>query len=179
MTPSEVEQLLESRIREAKVGALSIMDKQARRASAPEGRRKELFDLYLRRMDRIASWDLVDLGAPLVVGRYLFDKPRRALDRLANSKNLWEHRTAIVSTLYFVRKGDVEDTFRLAELLLHDDHEAVRKATGSLLRGGQEGPTAAPALPDRHASAMARVTLTFAMEHLDEQERDRYRNMAP
>jgi 3-methyladenine DNA glycosylase AlkD len=180
MTPAEVEQLLESRIREAKVGALSIMDKQARRASTPEGRRKELFDLYLRRMDRIASWDLVDLGAPHVVGRYLFDKPRRALDRLARSKNPWERRTAIVSTLYFVRKGDVEDTFRLAELLLHDDHEAVRKATGSLLReAGKKDRRQLLRFLDRHASAMARVTLTFAMEHLDEQERDRYRNMAP
>ena len=64
------------------------MDKQARRNRTSEDRRKEL-DLYLRHSDRIDSWDLVDLGAPHVVGRYLWDKPRRILYTLARSKNPW------------------------------------------------------------------------------------------
>lgn len=180
MTPAEIEKLLESRIHEVRVGALSIMDKQARRASTPEERRKELFELYLRRIDRIDSWDLVDLGAPHVVGRYVFDKPRRVLDRLARSRDPWERRTAIVATLYFVRKGDVADTFRLAERLLDDDHEAVRKAVGGVLReAGKKDRRQLLRFLDRHAPAMARVTLTFAMEHLDKADRDRYRSMTP
>ena len=65
------------------------MDKQARRNRTSEDRRKELFDLYMRHSDRIDSWDLVDLGAPHVVGRYLWDKPRRILYTLARSKNPW------------------------------------------------------------------------------------------
>jgi 3-methyladenine DNA glycosylase AlkD len=39
-----------------------------------------------------------------------------------------------VSTLYLVRKGDVEDTFELAKLLLDDDDDNVQKATRGLLR---------------------------------------------
>lgn len=178
MTPPEIEKLLDTPIREARVGALSIMDKQARRASTPEGRRKELFELYLRRMDRIDAWDLVDLGAPHVVGRYLFDKPRRTLDRLARSRDPWERRTAIVSTLYFVRKGDVANTFRLAERLLDDEHEAVQKATGGLLReAGKKDRQQLLRFLDRHAAAMAPVTLTFATEHLDKAERARNRSL--
>jgi 3-methyladenine DNA glycosylase AlkD len=148
MPIDEIERLLDSSVREARVGAVSIMDKQARRTSTPQRRRKELFDLYLRRMDRIDSWDLVDLGAPHVIGRYLFDRPRRVLYKLARSRDPWARRTAIVSTLYFVRQGDVAETFNLAELLLDDEHEFVRKATGGVTaRGWKEGQEATLDVP--------------------------------
>ena len=136
MPPDEIEELLESEVHEARAGAMSIMDKQGRRKTTPEGRRKELFELYLRRTDRINNWDLVDLGAPYVVGSYLFDKPRDILYQLARSENVWERRTAIVATSYFIRQGDLSDTFGIAEALLHDDHDLIHKAA----RGGCEKP---------------------------------------
>ncbi len=76
MPPSEIEKLLESPIHEVRAGGCSIMDKQARSKKTPEERRKELYDLYMRRHDRINNWDLVDVSAPYVVGGYLFDKPQ-------------------------------------------------------------------------------------------------------
>ena len=130
MRAEEIERLLESPIHEVRAGALSIIDKQARSKKTPERRRKELFELYLRRHDRINTWDLVDLGAPYVIGGYLFDKPRDVLYTLAPSKNICKRRTAIVSTSYFIRAGDVADTFKIAELLLNDDHDLIHKATG-------------------------------------------------
>jgi hypothetical protein len=120
IVPDELETLLESDIHEVRAGALSIMDKKGRRKKTAEDERKALYDLYLRRHDRINNWDLVDLGAPFVVGAYLFDKPRDVLYELARSNNLWERRTAIVSTACFIRQGQVDDTFALAEVLLHD-----------------------------------------------------------
>src|SRR5207342_1689322 len=101
----------ESPLHEVRAGGCSVMAKQAAHRRTSDQRRKELFDLYLRRTDRINNWDLVDVCAPHVVGRYLFDKPRDILYELARSQNLWERRTAIVSTAYFISKGDVEDTF--------------------------------------------------------------------
>lgn len=175
---AEIDRLLDSSVHEVRVGALSVMDKQARRNKTPEHHRKELFDLYLRRSDRIDSWDLVDLGAPHVVGRYLWDKPRKVLSTLARSKSPWERRSAIVSTLYFVRKGDVDDTFELAKLLLDDDHDSVRKATGGLLReAGKKDPKRLRTFLDDHAAEMARTTLSFAMEHLAPSERAHYRSL--
>ena len=88
MPLSDIEHLLESPFHEVRAGALSIMDKQARRKNMPASRRKELFDLYLRRHDRINTWDLVDVSAPYVVGGYLFDKPRDILYELARSRNM-------------------------------------------------------------------------------------------
>lgn len=176
LSPEEIEMLLDSPVHEVRVGALSVMDKQARRNRTPDDRRKELFDLYLRRTDAIDTWDLVDLGAPHVVGRYLWERPRKVLYQLARSKRPSERRTAIVSTLYFVRKGDVEDTFELAKLLLDDDDAYVQKATGGLLReAGKKDVGRLRSFLEDHAGAMAPTTLRYAMEHLTPGERDRYR----
>lgn len=179
MPPSEIETLLDSPIHEVRAGALSIMDKQARRKRTPAGRREELFDLYLRRMDRINSWDLVDLAAPHVVGGYLSDKPRDILDTLARSRSVWERRTAIMATLYFVRQDDLDDTFRIAEALIDDDHDLVHKPTGGMLReAGKRDRPRLLAFLDEHAARMPRTTLRYAMEHLDKDVREHYRSLA-
>lgn len=173
--PEEIEQLLESPIHEVRAGALSIMDKQARRKRTPESRRKELFELYLRRSDRIDNWDLVDLGAPSVIGDYLLDKPRDVLYELAQSEYVWERRTAIVSTLRLVRAGEVDDTFRIAEMLFDDPHDLVHTPTGGVLReAGKKDPSRLLAFLDAHAEDMPRTTLRYAVERLDKEQRERY-----
>ena len=175
MSPAEIEKLLESPLHEVRAGAVSIMDWQARNKKTPESRRKELFDLYLRRHDRINNWDLVDRSAPYVVGGYLFDKPRAVLYKLARSKNVWERRTAIVSTYYFVRAGDVADTFKIAEMLLTDDQDLIHKATGGWLReAGKKDPQKLKSFLDQHAATMPRTALRYAIERLDKRQRTHY-----
>jgi 3-methyladenine DNA glycosylase AlkD len=175
MAPEEIEKLLECPVHEARVGALSIMDKQVRRKRTSHERREELFSLYLRRIDRIDNWDLVDVAAPHVVGGYLFDRPRDVLYKLAASNNPWERRTAIVATLYFVRRSDVDDTFGIAAILVRDDHELVQKPVGSLLRdAGKVDPPRLLRFLDEHAHEMPRAALRNAIERLDEQDRKRY-----
>jgi 3-methyladenine DNA glycosylase AlkD len=175
MPLSEIEKLLESPIHEARAGALSIIDKQARRKKTPETRRKELFDLYIRRHDRINNWDLVDLGALYAVGSYLFDKPRDILYKLARSKNIWERRTSIVGTAYFIRQGDVADTFKIAEMLLNDEHDLVHKGTGWMLRfAGEKDRQKLLSFLDRHAATMPRTVLRYSIERLDKKQRDHY-----
>jgi 3-methyladenine DNA glycosylase AlkD len=178
MPPVEIEKLLESPVHELRAGAMSIMDKQGRRKKTPESRRKELYDLYLRRTDRINNWDLVDLGAPYVVGRYLFDKPRGVLYELARSENVWERRTAIVATSYFIRQGDVVDTFGIAEILLDDEHDLIHKATGGWLREtGKKDREQLLRFLDRYAATMPRTMLRYAVEHLDGDQRAHYMSM--
>src|SRR5215208_2844612 len=178
MPPEELERLLESPIHEVRAGALSIMDKQARRKKTPESRRKELFDLYLRRTDRINNWDLVDVGCPYVVGGYLFDKPRDVLYELARSELLRERRTAIVATSYFIRQGDVADTFEIAEVLLGDDQDLIHKAAGGWVReAGKKDRQRLLGFLDEHAAVMPRTMLRYAIEHLDKEQRTHYLEM--
>lgn len=177
MPPSEIEKLLESPIHEVRAGGCSIMGQQAARKKTLESRRKELYDLYLRRHDRINNWDLVDLASYKVVGSYLFDfeKPRNILYKLARSNNMWERRTAIVSTLYFVRKGDVADAFKIAELLLKDQQDLIHKATGWALRyAGDKDRKQLLSFLDKHAATMPRTALRYTIEKLDQKLRAHY-----
>src|SRR6478752_7081331 len=167
LPPAEIETLLESPIHEARAGALSVMSKQAARKSTPDARRAELFELYLRRHDRIDNWDLVDLAAPNVIGDYLLGRPRDVLDDLARSADPSERRTAIFSTLAFVRRGDVTDTLRIAKILVNDPHDLVQKPTGGMLREvGKKDESALQAFLDTHAAGMPRTMLRFAVERL-------------
>jgi len=175
MPVGEIEKLLDSDIHEVRAGAVSIMDKASRIKKTPDSRRKEFFDLYMRRHDRINNWDLVDLGCLHMTGRYLFDKPRDILYQLAESPNLWERRTAIVSTTYFIRQGDIDDTFRIAELLVNDPEDLVHKGTGWMLRtaGGVSMPRL-KAFLDMHAATMPRTLLRYSIEKMDKDQREYY-----
>ncbi len=178
MPPAEIEALLESPNHLAKVGAVSVMDFQARDRKTPAERRRALFDLYLRRHDRIDTWDLVDRSAIWVVGEHLRDKPRDVLYDLARSERPMERRTAILSTFAFIRHGDLDDAYRIAELLLDDDEDLVHKAVGWMLReAGKRDEARLLAFLDRHAATMPRVMLRYAIEKLDRAIAERYRAM--
>jgi hypothetical protein len=175
MEPPQIESLLDSPDHGMRVGAVSIMDFQARRRGTPESRRSELFELYLRRHDRIDTWDLVDRAAPYVVGGYLFDRPREPLYVLARSAYWWERRTAVVATYYFIREGDLDDTFAIADLLAHDPEPLVQKAVGGWVReAGKRDPARLLEFLDRQASSMPRTALRYAVEHLDPATRRQY-----
>jgi 3-methyladenine DNA glycosylase AlkD len=156
------------------------MDFQARsKATSPE-RRQALFDLYLRRHDRIDTWDLVDRSAIWVVGEHLRDKPRDILYELARSDRPMERRTAILSTFAFIRHGELDDAYRIAELLLRDDEDLVHKAVGWMLReAGKRDEPRLRAFLDRHAAAMPRVMLRYSIEKLDRAVAAEYRAMRP
>lgn len=175
----EIEKLLESPVHEARVGAVTIMDFQARSKKTAAARKKELFDLYIRRHDRINNWDLVDRSAIYVVGSYLFDKPKDILYELAISDNIWERRTAMVSTGYFIKQGEISDTFALAEMLMNDTEDLIHKAAGGWLRhaGGSKHRRELLAFLDKHAAAMPRTMLRYAIEHLDKEEKEYYMSL--
>jgi len=171
----DIDRLLQSPEHHQRVGALSIMGKQFTRKATTEARRTELYELYLRRTDRINTWDLVDLSGHHVVGGYLFDKPRTVLYDLARTGEWWERRLAIFATLHFVRRGEVDDTFAIAEILINDHEDYVNKAVGGLLReAGKSDQAQLIDFLDRHAGTAPRVTLRYAIEHLDPPLRQHY-----
>ena len=175
MPPAEIERLLESDDHLVRVGAVSIMDWQARDRKTPAEGRRELFDLYIRRHDRIDTWDLVDRSAIHVVGEYLVDKPREILHELARSDRPMERRTAILSTYAFIRRDQLDDTYRVAEALANDPDELVCKAVGWMLReAGKRDQPRLESFLEAHAATMPRVMLRYSIEKLDKADRDRY-----
>ncbi len=175
MPIGEIEKLLQSPVHEIRAGAVSIMDKASRNKKISPGRLKEFYELYMRRHDRINNWDLVDLGCLYMTGSYLFDKPRKVLYKLARSKNIWERRTAILTTCYFLRKGETDDTFKIAEMLLKDKEDLVHKATGWMLRfAGDKDRKKLLAFLNDNAAVMPRTLLRYSIEKLDKKQKEYY-----
>jgi len=158
LPPEQIEVLLESPLHEVRAAALAIMARQASLRRTREDRRRELFDLYLRRHDRINNWDLVDRAARDVVGGYLVAHPDDTLTLLAH-----------------LRAGDADPTFRVAELLVDDREDLGHKAVGWLLReAGGVHPARLLAFLDARAATMPRTMLRSALERLDPAVRAHY-----
>lgn len=176
LTPKDFETLLESDIHELRVGALSAMAKQYALKSTTDERRKDLFDLYIRRHDRINNWDLVDLAAWHVVGPWLTDKPRAILHKLSKSPNMWERRTAVLATFAFIRRGEFDDTLKIAKFLVKDKEDLNHKAAGWMLRViGDKDSKVLNAFLDEHAAKMPRAMLSNAIEKFGAADKARYR----
>ena len=145
-------------------------------------------DFYLAHTQYINNWDLVDLSCYPLLGEWLLDKDRTLLYELArNGRTIWEQRIGMVSTMTFVRHGQLSDTFAIADILLQHPHDLIHKAVGWLLReAGKRDKSAlisylqgsnphsglAPESP-RYRS-MPRTMLRYAIEKFPEAERQIY-----
>jgi 3-methyladenine DNA glycosylase AlkD len=174
----EVRALLASDEHLHRVGAVSVLDFRARRRQVTDQERAALYDLYVDKHDLIDTWDLVDRAAPHVVGGYLHDRDRAPLYELSRSSDKWRRRTSVVATWYFIRDGDLDDTFALADLLAHDPEEVVQAAVGGFVReAGKHDPQRLRSYLDRQVPGLPRTILRHATRHLPESERRHYRDL--
>ncbi len=171
----DIVDLLQAPYHEARMMALLIMVTQARAGRDDAALCRALYETYLEHTDCINNWDLVDCSAEHIVGVYLYKRSRRPLHVLARSASLWERPIAIIATYHFIKQGDLAETFALAEALLHDSHDLIHKATGWMLReASQREPKALCAFIDRHGRAMPRTMLRYAIEKMNEDQRQGY-----
>lgn len=131
MPLAEVERLLESDVYELRMVAVSVLDFKAR---AREADRAALYDVWMRHLDRIDTWDYIDRAAPRVLGGYLLDKPRAVLFDLARSDDRWHRRMAITAAFWIIRSGDLDDPLALCEILAGDPEHLVQTNVGVALR---------------------------------------------
>ena len=146
-----------------------------------EDLQKRCVDFYLANTDRINNWDLVDLSCYSLLGEWLLDKDRTLLYELArNGKNIWERRISMVSTMAFVRKNQLSDTYSIADIFLEDSdrvplHDLLQKAVGWLLReAGKKDEASLRIFLDKRASKMPRTMLRYSIEKFPELARRRY-----
>ncbi|MDD7973695.1 DNA alkylation repair protein [Roseinatronobacter alkalisoli] len=173
----DVAALLDDDRYEVRMAAVAIMDFQARRKKLDVAHREALFDLYLRRHDRLNNWDFVDRAAPHVIGEYLVDKDRSVLHRLARSVDPHERRTALVATHAFIKRGEVGDTFRIAEILAADTDDYVQKAIGSWVReAGKLDEAALMAFLSSNKERLPKTTITAAAKHLSQENKNELRS---
>lgn len=182
----EIANLLNSEWHEVRLaGFLLIVEEM--RANLPKKRdnedtvklktskRKELADFYLKYAKCANNWDLVDLSCVYILGPYLqLDCPdyMPILLELANSKNLWEQRIAIVTTLYFIRNDIFYPALTLVNLLYTHNHDLIHKAMGWVLREiGKKDKEVLTDYLDNNYLRLPRTSLRYAIEKFPEQER--------
>jgi len=168
-----IETLLHSPIHEERTLALLMLVDAFQAGDEPQQRR--IYQLYLANTRFINNWDLVDCSAGPIVGGWLRERSKAPLTRLAKSKSLWERRIAMLATFDGIKRGEFAETFRIADLLLRDQHDLIHKAVGWLLRevGKRDGAAERKFLVTRYKS-MPRTMLRYAIERFPERERRKY-----
>ncbi len=175
-TMQDLELCIQSPWHEVRLAALLVLIQQFKHNKKRPDRQRECIDFYLRHTDHINNWDLVDLSCYELLGTWLLDKDRAILYDLArNGKTMWEQRIGIVSTMQFLRHYQQDDTYAIADILLHHTHDLIHKAVGWLLReaGKRDEQRLIDWLNERHAT-MPRTMLRYAIERLPEDIRQEY-----
>ena len=169
----DLEECIASAYHEVRLAALLALVELFRHNKSKQ---KEYVDFYLAHTDRINNWDLVDLSCYPLLGAWLLDKDRQLLYDLArDGKTIWEQRIGIVSTMTFIRHGQLQDTFDIADILLHHPHDLIHKAVGWLLReAGKRDKEALVAYLEPRYLTMPRTMLRYAIEKFPEAERQQY-----
>lgn len=165
----DVVDLLHSKIHEERLTALLIM------VDKFQAGEKAIYDEYLANTKYINNWDLVDLTAHKIIGRYLFNREKEVLYKLAKSRNIWERRISIIATFEFIKNFKFNDSLKIAKVLLKDDHDLIQKAVGWMLREiGKRDLRTEEAFLKKHYKSMPRTMLRYAIERFPEKKRRRY-----
>ena len=172
----DMETCIRSEYHEIRLAALLTLVQIFKHAKKDPTLQHRCIGFYLDHTEFINNWDLVDLSCYELLGTWLLDKDRQLLYDLAiNGRTLWEQRIGIVSTMQFIRHGELDDTYAIADIFLAKPkplHDLLQKAVGWLLReaGKRDEQRLKNWLSTRYQT-MPRTMLRYAIEKFPEEER--------
>ena len=166
--------LIQSKYHEERfLGLIILVNKYSK--TKDKKTKNQLYKIYISSFKYINNWDLVDVTCPYITGKHLIDKDRSILYKWAKSDDLWTKRIAMVSTFSFIRQNDLEDTFKIAEILLQDKHDLIHKAVGWMLReAGKRDLEKEEIFLKKYYRDMPRTMLRYAIEKFPESKRQDY-----
>ena len=171
---TDMKTLIKSKYHEERLlGLIILVNKYSK--SKDEKDRDQLYKIYVSSFKYVNNWDLVDVTCAHVIGKHLLNKDRSILYTWAKSNDLWTKRIAIVSTHCFIRKNDLQETFKIAKILLNDEHDLIHKAVGWMLReAGKKDMEKEEIFLKKHYKTMPRTMLRYAIERFPEPKRQKY-----
>ena len=172
----ELEECIRSEYHEVRLAALLTLAQIFNHARKDVALQQQCVDFYLSHLEFVNNWDLVDLSCYEILGRWLLERDRSLLYDLArDGRTIWEHRIGIVSTMQFVRHGQLDDTYAIADIFLNKPrplHDLLQKAVGWLLRdAGKRDEDRLRLYLKQNASRMPRTMLRYAIEKFPPEER--------
>ena len=184
----EIQKLIDSKYHEVRLCGFLILVEQFDKLCKPKydndikviAERDEIIRFYLENSTKANNWDLVDMSAPKLVGKWMMlksmlsdDEKLEITDKLSESENLWQQRISIVFTWTTSHYGKPEFAFRYAQKLISHKHDLIQKAVGWMLReaGKHNGLDVLREFLEDHHAEMSRTSLRYAIEHMEEKER--------
>lgn len=172
----DLEECIGSEYHEVRLAALLALVQIFSHAKKDIALRQRCVDFYLGHLEFVNNWDLVDLSCYEILGVWLLDKDRSLLYNMArNGRTIWEQRIGIVSTMRFLRNGELDDTYAIAEIFLAKPkplHDLLQKAVGWLLRdAGKRDTDRLRRWIECNISRIPRTMLRYAIEKFPEDER--------
>ena len=174
---SEIKQLISSKWHEVRLLALKILVYKFEDKKISLSEKSKIYNFYLKNTKFINNWDLVDVSAPHIIGRYLIQNniSTDLLIKLTKSNSLWEKRISIISTYAFIKSGNLDITYTISDLLLQDKHDLLHKAVGWMLReAGKVDVDRLKTYIRSKIKIMPRTTLRYAIEKFDRSERQKF-----
>ena len=137
-----------------------------------ESGQKEQVNFYLSQLDFVNNWDLVDSSCYQILGHFYWKREKELFYELADSGHLWRQRVAMISSFYWIKKGEFNDALALAEKLKNHPHDLMHKAVGWMLReiGKRDLETEMEFLK-KHYQTLPRTALRYAIEKFPEEVR--------
>lgn len=178
-TFEDLEECVTSEYHEMRLAGLLTLVQIFKHTKKDEWLQKQCIDFYLAHTQYINNWDLVDLSCYELLGSWLVNRDRKLLYDLAdNGKSIWEQRIGMVSTMQFLRHGELDDTYNIAEIFLAKPqpiHDLLQKAVGWLLReAGKRDEQRLKGWLSTRYKTMPRTMLRYAIEKFSENERKSY-----
>lgn len=167
----QLQRMLDNPYHEIRLCALLIMVLQYGKYND-----ENIINLYIKNVNNINNWDLVDLTAHKIIGaHYIKTHDRTIVDNLAQSKHLWSERIAVVSQWSVIKTGEFELLLELCEKFSTHKHDLMHKATGWMLREiGKKDEKVLLKFLDKHAKNMPRTMLRYSIEKLTHEQRKFY-----
>lgn len=192
----ELEECIRSEYHEVRLAALLTLVQIFTHARKDVALQQQCVDFYLAHLEYVNNWDLVDLSCYELLGRWLLgegsytrrdEAPMASLDvhcprdrsllydLARDGRTIWEQRIGIVSTMQFIRHGQLDDTYAIADIFLDMPkplHDLLQKAVGWLLRdAGKRDEDRLRRYLEANCARMPRTMLRYAIEKFPPDER--------
>ena len=172
----DLAECLASEWHEVRLAGLLALVQRFHHAKKDPAEQQRCVDFYLNHLSAVNNWDLVDLSCYEILGTWYLTHDAAPLYTLAREgRTIWEQRIGIVSTMMFLRQGRLDDTYAIADILLHHPHDLIHKAVGWLLReAGKRDETRLRQFLATRYRTMPRTMLRYAIEKFPAADRQAF-----
>jgi 3-methyladenine DNA glycosylase AlkD len=171
ITLDDLSELIQNSYHEVRLTALIALVYRYQKAKE-EYDQQELVNFYLHHLEWVNNWDFVDTSSHAILGHFYLNREKDLFYDLAGSHDLWRQRVAMISSFYWIKKGEFVDALALAEILKNHPHDLIHKAVGWMLREiGNRDFGAEMDFLKKYYQTMPRTALRYAIEKFPEELR--------